>query len=1036
MRPIELKMQAFGPYRDFIHLDFTKFGNHSIFLVNGPTGSGKTTIFDAISYALFNKASGENRENDMMKSDFATDEELAYVELTFEMKNTIYRVKRSPKQKGPGERVKVRNYQSNVEFYREDEYLANGTEANGQIVELLGLSHEQFKQIVLLPQGEFRKLLVSDSKDKEKIFRNIFATQKIEDFQEYLKSQRKKYKKEYEIYETRLKQNVETIDLKSIDNKNEEEFEELEEAIRVKDYKEVLILMSQLLEEEKTSYDQLKEKLKDLNTKEKNYEEFAQLLLEKENLENKKEELLNQAEDIQKSKNIIKKDQQARALNKEVEQHNRFQKEFTNIIEKIEEKTKREKELTDKIKELEEEEKISKSDEQKLDRFQKDLRAYDLELKKFEEIEENKQSIKEAEESKKRILSQREKLEEKEKGTLERIQFVRSDLEKIVIWREELEEKRLKNREIEQIIEQEKQKKKTLEEIIKLQNLLKKMIEDKQSAYKDYQSSEKKYRSMQESYFSNLAGILAKDLSEKEACPVCGSKNHPKLASSNDGSISKEKLAELEKIREEKQIIYKEIEIKIQKTTESIEEKLELLEEKIAQSEMDQLSEKLSITKKEYLDKKEENKEIVKEIEKIEEKIKKESSWRKELEELQEYLQEKKLILTELTKDFSNAELKIKEKRAKIHFIEEKLEAESAPALSKKIEALELEIKRIEERAKSLQKELNELYNERTAIKATLKSLKERQKEVAKEEKEQKEIVSSLFKDYGLEKDFIHFILKQNEIEELKEKIQLYEKEKDYTIRQLEKTINGLKGFEDSETKNPQEIKNYLEDLAIEKESLEEKRDEMIQKISSHESSEEKIRKNLKESKDLQKPYEIYSDLAEVASGSTKRTSFVSFERYLLSIYFSEILSAANERFVKMTNNRYKLIRRKNKTKGQSAEGLELNVFDRYSGKERSVKTLSGGETFKASLALALGLSDVIQNQQGGVEINTLFIDEGFGSLDIDSLEIAIETLMELQSSGRLIGIISHVEELKNRIPARILVENLNEGSHARIEID
>ncbi|MDN6730769.1 MAG: SMC family ATPase, partial [Atopostipes suicloacalis] len=206
--------------------------------------------------------------------------------------------------------------------------------------------------------------------------------------------------------------------------------------------------------------------------------------------------------------------------------------------------------------------------------------------------------------------------------------------------------------------------------------------------------------------------------------------------------------------------------------------------------------------------------------------------------------------------------------------------------------------------------------------------------------------------------------------------------------------------------------------------------------ISSHKDSYQKIERNLKESKGIHSPFETYSDLAEVANGTSKRTNYVSFERYLLSIYFSEILQAANERFITMTNNRYKLVRREEKTKGQSAEGLEIDIFDRYSGKERSVKSLSGGETFKASLALALGLSDVIQSQQGGVEINTLFIDEGFGTLDIDSLEIAIETLMELQSSGRLIGIISHVEELKNRIPARILVENIKEGSQARIEID
>src|SRR5699024_4992380 len=160
------------------------------------------------------------------------------------------------------------------------------------------------------------------------------------------------------------------------------------------------------------------------------------------------------------------------------------------------------------------------------------------------------------------------------------------------------------------------------------------------------------------------------------------------------------------------------------------------------------------------------------------------------------------------------------------------------------------------------------------------------------------------------------------------------------------------------------------------------------------------------------------------------------FERYVLSNFFSEILYAANTRFEKMTNNRFELVRREEKTKGGAADGLELNVFDRYSGFERSVKTLSGGETFKASLDLPLGLSDIIHSQQGGVRVVPLFIDEGLCTLDADHLENAVETLMELQETGRLIGIISHVNELKDRIPARILVENQREGSHARIEVN
>lgn len=178
----------------------------------------------------------------------------------------------------------------------------------------------------------------------------------------------------------------------------------------------------------------------------------------------------------------------------------------------------------------------------------------------------------------------------------------------------------------------------------------------------------------------------------------------------------------------------------------------------------------------------------------------------------------------------------------------------------------------------------------------------------------------------------------------------------------------------------------------------------------------------------------MYKELSEMANGS-KETDYISFERYVLGIYFEEIIEAANTRFTQMTTNRYSLIRNKEKTKGAGPKGLDLDVFDNYTGMKRSVKTLSGGESFKASLALALGLSDVIQNHSGGVSVDTLFIDEGFGTLDVDSLDSAIETLFELNQRGRLVGIISHVEELKTRIPVHIEVTKSSRGSHATIKI-
>ncbi|MDZ7836348.1 MAG: SbcC/MukB-like Walker B domain-containing protein [Alkalibacterium sp.] len=232
-------------------------------------------------------------------------------------------------------------------------------------------------------------------------------------------------------------------------------------------------------------------------------------------------------------------------------------------------------------------------------------------------------------------------------------------------------------------------------------------------------------------------------------------------------------------------------------------------------------------------------------------------------------------------------------------------------------------------------------------------------------------------------------------------------------------------------------LENYRKKVGEIEESLpelEEKRDDLIKSINQNEQALQSIQIHQGKSDEIEKDYQIYSELALMASGTSSETDRVSFERYVLGIYFDEILLAANERFGDMTNNRYELQRKMDAAKGNKPKGLDMDVFDYETGKVRGVNTLSGGESFKASLALALGLSDVIQSQSGGVSVDTLFIDEGFGTLDSDSLDKAIQTLLDLHQRGRLVGIISHVDELKTRIPSHIVVEKTATGSHAYIQ--
>ena len=282
----------------------------------------------------------------------------------------------------------------------------------------------------------------------------------------------------------------------------------------------------------------------------------------------------------------------------------------------------------------------------------------------------------------------------------------------------------------------------------------------------------------------------------------------------------------------------------------------------------------------------------------------------------------------------------------------------------------------------------------------------------------------------GLEEPFNHLILDKALCLDIQKRIRSHEDDLNVTVTRLRDQRKAAAALDPDQTIASCAEQKVLLDNAI-RES-EEQKDQLAGDIQMLRKAAQEIAAIYKKQQQIIADYQKYRTLSDIANG-TKETDYISFERYVLAIYYEEIIEAANLRFQQMTNNRYLLLRKEDKGKGAGAKGLDLDVFDHYTGQTRSVKTLSGGESFKASLALALGLSDVMQSRSGGIQIDTLFIDEGFGSLDPESLDSAIEALFSLNSSGRLVGIISHVEELKTRIPVHIEIDRTAEGSTAKI---
>ena len=1021
MRPTRLVMNAFGPYRGKVDLDFTKFNASSIYLISGQTGAGKTTIFDGISYALYNKASSSMRDTDMLKSQFATDEDLCSVELAFEMGTTSYRVKRIPKQKGPGVRGNPINQAREVEFYKEEELLDTGTEADQAIENLLGLSYEQFRQIVLLPQGEFRKLLLSNSREKEDIFRNIFGTETIQNFQENLRVKARDLNKAYEEYGTRLDQSLINIEYDSED--------ELAEAIEKTDYEKILNLLAERIDKKNRVLTLKKQEISQFEQLERKNERWIQQLKEHQALKLKEKELSERSAEIQTFQKALIQNDQAREIKGEQDKLEELESERVKLTQQLEEKQKKLIQINEEHKHLLNEQRNSKEAESQLEVIREAIKQLEGERTLFEERDQLSEAIVKAEKEQKEVTVQIKSLEKNTETYTKDIQSLSVQLNELSTQRMHLEEKRKELVKIEEELHKNQQEKELFDKLLHLQDTLAQQLKKDQELSTQLHKSQKQYDQARQQYFGNLAGILALELVDEEACPVCGSVHHPHPAKRDEMAITKSELEAYEQTKNIDQTASTQIMAEIKQTEHQMNEQKTLL----GPFEGDYLEglKKASNKEQKLKGSLQETQTAIRELENH---ISQEGQWRKDLETTQQMSQTNAL---NIQKEKMNQQILLEqiEKFAEdIRVIEKKLNHASADEVERKMDEEKQTIKEIENKAVWIRENLNKKEIEQSQVTTSIEMLKEQQNQNEEKETKQKEIYEKKRQEHEMDQNYTDYLLEQGAVEAYQQQIKTYENEASYTYQQLVKVEEELKVYgEDAPA--VAELEEELEKIQALKNEAEDIREKIIRKTSRLENSHQEIQKNYESSRELLKPLAIYKELSEVANGSTNRTNRVSFERYVLSIYFSEILIAANQRFEKMTNHRFELVRREEKTKGGAADGLELNVFDRYSGLERSVRTLSGGETFKAALSLALGLSDIIQSQQGGVRVDTLFIDEGFGTLDADSLENAIETLMELQESGRLIGIISHVDELKDRIPARILVENKKEGSHARIEI-
>lgn len=915
MRPIRIEMSAFGPYAGKQIVEMDRLGTSGIYLITGDTGAGKTTIFDAVVFALYGTASSDRRSGDMLRSRYAEPDTPTEVKLVFAYRNKEYEIRRNPTYQRPklrGEGMTQENASAELRL-PEGEILTRTGEVDEKIREILGMTRDQFMQIAMIAQGDFLKLLLAKTEERRKIFSSIFRTGRYARLEDRLKQEARQARKTYD------------------DVVREIGFEQ--ERARLPEGTD----RSGLRDEE---YLQAIEKFRD---------EAGRRLEDGET----KQELLSGELDTLAARILAAEEQEKRrkALEETREQWTDLQAAAEQRKQELEKARRREPEAKEK--------------EARLHVEQDRLQQYDR-------LEELKQQKTEGEKKRDSDEAKRKKLEEDRKALGQQILDCRQKIKE----KEALagkaaalsaEKERLRSQGTEY-----KELKTLLEAYEEASEKWSRAAATYQAACGKEQEFGESYRRQHRAFLDDQAGILAAELAENRPCPVCGSLHHPSPAVKTDDAPTRETVEQSQKFWEESKTAMEEAGRMAAALRGTRDSGLRHMEEKAKGLNMP--TEPAAL--KETL---------------MEEQKRFRSKWKEVTEALaaSEAAAEAKVVLEENLETFQKKQEEDEEAYRK-------LELESA-RLQEQIENLDKNYADLKKTLpypdrESARKAASLLDREIREIREAVKSAEENEKAAARRIQEA-----------------------EGRMDELQKQIREGESAESMTAAEL---------LEKQKQKKDEQLRLQAEA----------KEDNLIWETNSAAAG--RIRKLNGEREQAARKYSLLQNLADTANGNLSGKQRIQLETYVQQQLFDRILVRANTRFRVMSGGQYDLVRRKEYQKNQQS-GLDLDVVDHYNGTTRSVSTLSGGESFMASLSLALGLSDEIQESAGGVQLDALFVDEGFGSLDEETLDQAMKAIQALaEDGGRIVGIISHVTELQNRIDRQLLVRKMKSGgSTAAINI-
>lgn len=998
MMPISLTLSAFGPYPDTITIDFESFQEDGLFLITGPTGSGKTMIFDAMIFALYGKTSGQIRQTDSLRCDHALNEIPTFVEFSFSLHQQNYTIKRNPKYYLEGKKTPK---QPSALLTLPDGKMVEGIkEVNQKMISLLGVDDQQFKQICMIAQGEFTKLIMASSDEREKVLRELFHSETYQKLEEKLKVHLKTYQDKYDLLLNKRK--------------------DLMQELQVEDHQEYLSKQTKLIASQQKEYDDLK---KDLDQKKQQLQLYRlqnQRLIQLKDLKQQFQDLKKQENDYQKlnkTVDTLKKAQETNYLyisyikqQKKLQTLKLNQEDFLKQLKKLEKDYQEKKVQADFLD-------YKQQTKEKLQNQIQETKQLINQIYQYQNDYQNLQTLKQQyrmlDEEHKLFLKKKEKFENGLQRDQERIQSeqqVQSKYELIKQQYVRLNEQKVKVHQLSDYYDQ----------ILKLNENKSDLQEEYTVVEKQVDHEKMQYNQMEKLYFRKQAGIFALQLKENQPCPICGSLHHPHPAQIEKEGITKEKLdQQAKKVKQQEhrlQDILQKILLSNQKKemlvkqTKQLSSELNIQEEiskEIFIKELDHLSKDEKRMKKEYLELQDELKYIQKLKKSVALSLKDMSTYEsKELKQAQ---------------SLENIQVQIHQLSGKL---DDSLRQYEIGEVNKNYQQVQKEYRQLSLEIETIQQDYEKVKNKYLEIKTKISSLNQ---QIIQEQ----EIYDELDNKYHTaldafinEEEFLNLKTQINQISILEKKYQDYL----ISLKSLNEQIISL----ENEVKDSTyvDLSSLSETIKEVNQQLREKNDD-LEKLKIDYSLKEKMIKDIQKiNQQLEKDedtYQRYLDLYNLASG--KNNARVSIERYVLATYFENMLIYANVIMKQLSQGRYQLLRKDDAGKGRSQQGLELDVFDQESGNIRSIKTLSGGESFKAALSLALGLSRMVQDYAGGIELNTLFIDEGFGSLDSQSLDQAMNCLMELHHENKLIGIISHVSDLKDRIERQLVVERKQKQS-------